>query len=385
MRTHIKIKDNLVFSSNDDKTKLVRSSDKELNLFKLALNGKVRHFKMNLIPTGIQYMHGYYNGTMQTETKKLNPRLSSNTYYSKLKDLRSEGYKTFTEYQAKFTGLKRVEDIPLFVIYNTNVDWQPLPMLANVYKESLVKFPVIAQPKYDGVRCLGLDSKLLSRGGIYYMQPHLEKEVRRLTELCNGVPDGELYIHGMPLSEISGKARKTMPDMFDEQLLEFHIYDYIASDNEAQWYRTDILRAVKEKHGHEFKYIKFSPYIVLNNDEEVTICHDRCVADGYEGCMIRDMRSPYAISFRVNSLLKKKAFLDDKFILIDVSMNGEKDYRSLTGTLLTDSNKQFKAKFKCSLDEAVNIYKSPPLGEYVNVKFLNWSTNKLPEKAQIIL
>ena len=104
--------------------------------------------------------------------------------------------------------------------FNTDKEGNAKPMLAYpLYKTlkngivSRIKFPVFGQRKYNGVRChasyVNGEVRLVSREGVRYeishIQESLEKIFNRLDEedRAEFIFDGELYIHGTILSDIT--------------------------------------------------------------------------------------------------------------------------------------------------------------------------------------
>lgn len=93
------------------------------------------------------------------------------------------------------------------------------PMLAGaVTNFDNIKFPVLATPKIDGIRCLRINGKSLSRSF---------KEIpnRYIQEKMAGLPDGldgELVVNGSFIKTVSGVMSKDgKPDF------EYWVFDYV--------------------------------------------------------------------------------------------------------------------------------------------------------------
>ena len=88
-----------------------------------------------------------------------------------------------------------------------------LPMLAQDFHDHghHIEFPCYGSPKLDGLRCLAIrdgDSLILrSRGNKEYSVPHVEAQLRAIMP-AQAIWDGELYIHGLYLQEITSAAKK---------------------------------------------------------------------------------------------------------------------------------------------------------------------------------
>lgn len=126
----------------------------------------------------------------------------------------------------------------------------PLPMLAqpydDVYETTDNPSPIYVQRKYNGVRAIGtlIDDMpvLYSRKGLIYTGfAAIKNDVdiickawqnkTLLPENC-GVRqsgklylDGELYLHGLSLQNISGLVRRAKKDLVEQEKLQFMVYD----------------------------------------------------------------------------------------------------------------------------------------------------------------
>jgi DNA ligase-1 len=179
------------------------------------------------------------------------------------------------------------------------------------------------QPKLDGVRCLiQCDNRRLlpyyqaitaySRTGKEWKNiDHILKELVPFFEKYPDVIlDGELYNHDLRdnFEKIISLVRKTKPT--DEDRLEsaekvqFHCYDMIDDDNMSYSDRYEFL-------GHTLTFIDsvhtldtFGVY----NTEEVEVCHEDFLEQGYEGSILRK-NEPYECK-RSWTLMKIKDFSD---------------------------------------------------------------------------
>lgn len=236
--------------------------------------------------------------------------------------------------------------------YNTNQDWNEMCMLANKYKADKFKFgqhPILfVQPKLNGVRCIakkvGTEVILMSRGGIYYEIPHLKRQLEYL--LGDGVVfDGEIYVHGRSLQDISGAVRKQESGLFtSNSWLEYHVYDVAV--NATQDFRLSFLRENKDVIEAQ-PSISVVDTVILNypNAQKIKELHDLYTSNGYEGAMIRIPSARYEFGFRSSSLLKVKEYIDEEFIILDYQYDPGVGIDSFVFVLKNNKDSQtFKAR-----------------------------------------
>lgn len=197
--------------------------------------------------------------------------------------------------------------------FNTDAEGKIKPMLAISFNEKKIKFPCIVQPKYDGVRCLitfDKEVQIFSRKGKPYNIPHLKKwaeEHRGLLPL-----DGELYNHGeLTFQEIVSAVKKQSEIT---PLIRYVVYDKpTEGTNKERWENLQ-----KEFPNEDNSPAYLSGSIICHSMEEIWCYHEKCVSQGYEGVIIRNLKGTYEKGFRSSNLIKLKVFNDAEFKIIDV-------------------------------------------------------------------
>ena len=183
------------------------------------------------------------------------------------------------------------------------------PMLATKCEcPAALRFPVLATPKLDGIRCLKLGGKALTRS----FKPISNRFAREWIEanLPDGL-DGELMLRGGTFNETTSAigARDGRPDFV------FHVFDYV-TDSIATPYRERMkaLAALPESD----RIVKVLP-VEIRNAAELAAYEEECIAAGYEGVMVRTPNSPYKCgrsTEREGWLLKIKRFEDDEAVVL---------------------------------------------------------------------
>ncbi len=391
------------------------------DLYCLDKKGKIRIFKLIAIRDGeepgifnIITSTGLLNGKLTDKVTTIDKGKSNRTLEeqavlqadSLYNEKRNEGYKSLNDLFLKAESEHIDTDIfhsydldikslfdTLKITHNTDTSWRPLPMLAEKWKKhkDKVKYPVLVQPKLNGVRCIASYDKdlqevvLASRGGKTYNIPHIKLQLTPFFLLNQNLYlDGEIYIHGKHLQEISGDARRE--DGFPSDV-EYHLYDCIINKKQSE--RLEDLRIFHRLIVHQFGAtdIKRVTSFTANNQEEVIEHHNNIVQLGYEGAIVRDPEAFYQISFRDKCLLKVKEFEDEEFEILNCATDGNKTIgESFVFILKNNTNDMnFKARPTGTLAEKELWYKNIEQlkGSFVTTRFQERSKDDLPIQAHV--
>ncbi len=184
------------------------------------------------------------------------------------------------------------------------------PMLAAQYDDWLLspKFPIYAQPKIDGVRCLVVNGKPQSRSG--KLLPNLE--LQRLVE------EAAWNIEGLD-GEICGasfqKAHSTAMTA-DKPLgnVKFVVFD--------NW-RRDM--PYKDVHLHMVSFFDNYPWLdwlgrtMCHSTTDIDAAHARHLRHGYEGTILRSPDAPYKngkSTAKQGYLIKRKDFKEAEATIV---------------------------------------------------------------------
>ena len=222
-----------------------------------------------------------------------------------------------------------------------------LPMLAQRYQDRShnIHFPCYVQPKLNGVRCIYQDGKFISRGGKEYT--FLDHLVPYLKKLDIAIPDGEIYIHGMSLQQITSLVKKDCGEATDQ--LEYWIYDQINKNSfekriEDIDTRFEILsEGYTEKDWDECK-LNYVDTFVVNSEKEIKKYHDEFVQLGFEGVIIRNTDGLYQVDVRSKDLQKYKEFIDEEFEISGGHEGSGPDAGTVVFECITKDGKPFSAR-----------------------------------------
>ncbi len=184
-------------------------------------------------------------------------------------------------------------------------------MLAETCEDiSLLQFPVLCTPKLDGFRCLKINGKALSRS----FKPIRNNFARQWIEA--NVPDGcdgELMLRNGTFSETAGALARESgePDFV------FQVFDYVSPTAQAFGYESRMVQLGEMILPDRCE--KIIP-VMCDNAAELTAFEEKCLAEGYEGVMMRTPSSPYKCgrsSVREGYLLKLKRFADSEAVILE--------------------------------------------------------------------
>ena len=269
-------------------------------------------------------------------------------YNSELKKYLDKGYKNIKDLGIPELTLREAEEA--LPEDNTDQFGMLKPQLCKVFdfenKKMLAK-TWLASYKHDGVRCLlywkNGEVRTASRGGQNYDTAawYIREDpyIISLLKDTDLILDGELYIHGKPLSFISGLCRRDgiIPD---HELLKFHCYDIVDKNSPAS-VRVAKLGKIKKDCPENSKLVIVDHKPVTGKDE-IMAYHDQAINDGYEGLVLRDPESLYKPGGRTNAWLKVKLFSDDEYEILGI-VEGLRD-EDMCFLMRTSEGYEFKAK-----------------------------------------
>lgn len=185
------------------------------------------------------------------------------------------------------------------------------PMLSGKFEDveeglKSLTYPLLATPKYDGIRALMIGGKLLSRTFKNIPNKHIFKTC---TEALPDGLDGEL---------VSGSFNETSGNVMrheGEPVFEYHVFDYV-KDSLTKPYaeRMKDLEALKLP-----KWcVKVLP-IPLNSLAELETLERKYLSEGFEGIMLRSPAGGYKCGRGTVSkmdLVKVKRFKDAEAVIV---------------------------------------------------------------------
>lgn len=192
------------------------------------------------------------------------------------------------------------------------------PMLASEWDEKNQKFPLIASPKLDGIRCVVIEGHAISRSLKRLPNTYVQNAFGR--DLLNGF-DGELIVGSPTAKDVYRKTTSVV--MSDEKLsaepITYYVFDIWNYPNQPytsrMQYVADRVNLLKKD---LFPNVKVLPQVLIKTMEELKRYEQACLDEGYEGLILRDPTSHYKYgrsSTKEGIILKLKRFKDAEAVV----------------------------------------------------------------------
>lgn len=248
----------------------------------------------------------------------------------------------------------------------------------------IMNFPCLIQPKINGVRCTAQLKEgkiiLLSKEGLEYNIPHILEvlELNKHIFELNNILDGELYISGESLQEITSAVKKAN---LNTHRIQYNVFDLAISNIEC----LDRIKLLKDLI-NSIDYIPFQYKSIIyvktwhvNDDKNVQYYTDLFISEGYEGSIIRDPQGLYQFGKRPQCITKLKRLIDEEFIIIGVK---SQEVNSNLGMFIcrTKEGKEFTVNPTMSEADKEMILFSPEsyIGKQITCSFYEYTEDGIP-------
>ncbi|WP_232463588.1 ATP-dependent DNA ligase [Burkholderia ubonensis] len=191
-------------------------------------------------------------------------------------------------------------------------------LAATLTKPELIKFPVWASPKIDGIRSPQFGGVAYSRSLKPIPNPGVQEFARAFASWLEGM-DGELTV-GSPTDANCMQNSMAVMSKKGEPDFTFHVFDVYDPLAEF-WRRSDIVadRIARFYDHYPEVDIRAVPQVLCTSMVELEVNEARWLAEGYEGMMIRSHDGKYKFgrsTEREGGLVKVKRFTDAEAIVI---------------------------------------------------------------------
>jgi DNA ligase-1 len=262
-------------------------------------------------------------------------------------------------------------------------------MLAHKYEDykDEISYPLYAQPKLDGIRCIAKKDGLWSRNGKAILSvPHIHEA---LSPLFNQYPDlildGELYCDKLAndFNKICSLVKKTKPTREDlvesRETIEYHIYDIPSNEG------TFVERFYDKRTFDIPEYCKWVHTYMVDSEEEIINGYEWCMRNEYEGQMLR--KNEKYENKRSKNLLKHKMFEDDEFEILYIEEGkGNRAGKAGKAYFNSKNGQEFSADFSFDWVTMAEIWKNRRdyIGKKATVKYFRLTPGGVPRFGKVI-
>lgn len=264
----------------------------------------------------------------------------------------------------------------------------------------------LASRKLDGVKALFYyrDGEIhtASRGGEHYdySTEHLRTYpplVSFFKENPTVILDGELFVRGKSLQQISGAARMEK-NAYSCDWLQYWIYDCYDTANPEiramdRW--TFLVGELNHKNGI-FVYcnpkddeiddpVRLLKHQLVEGWDNMKVLHDLWVSEGFEGAVITDPSKPYKPGARCNNLIKIKEYKSEDFKVIGYKL-GLRGSEDMTFTCELEDGRTFEAMpcgTRAEKEEYVENFDNKYKGHKAECTYFNLSDEGVPTQPKL--
>ncbi len=194
------------------------------------------------------------------------------------------------------------------------------PMLAAKVEDETIdklRYPLLATPKIDGIRCLKLaNGRVVSRS----FKPIVNDHIRQiLQEILPCGADGEIYLPYGEFNQVSSAVMRRS----GKPRFRYAMFDLVRNGTEIDdpyWLRMDQLKRFNKSGEFNALVDKVIPQLIQNYDQ-LLIVEQFFLENKFEGIMLRNLNGLYKCgrsTFREGGLLKLKRFRDSEARIIGV-------------------------------------------------------------------
>jgi DNA ligase-1 len=217
------------------------------------------------------------------------------------------------------------------------------PMLAGKVDDfAKLRFPTLCSFKLDGVRCLAMDGKPMTRSmkeiPNRFIQRFFAENKLRLEGL-----DGELIVGPPNVPTTYNATVSAVMRQDGEPDFTYWCFDMWDRALNGQNYSEGVFRWPFEG---EIDRVKMLSYTLIQDHAALSLYEESALLYGYEGVMLRDPAGPYKqgrSSFREGYLLKVKRYEDSEAIVIgfqEEMHNGNEAFTSELGRTKRSSHQE---------------------------------------------
>lgn len=194
------------------------------------------------------------------------------------------------------------------------------PLLADDWKEEKLVFPLIGQPKIDGVRGLNMVGKLTGRSLKQFGNKHATQYFSHSSLIGF---DGEMAAESEVHPDLCRLTTSALASHAGEPWIMWHLFDYVTPETrnngyEYRWHYGNLMREKLEDSNPDLaSHLRMVSSVFLRNRDELEEFDSKNLELGYEGTILRDPNAPHkeGRSGSKPILWRIKRFVDFEFLI----------------------------------------------------------------------
>jgi DNA ligase-1 len=216
-----------------------------------------------------------------------------------------------------------------------------------------INYPLFASTKLDGIRCIFIDGKMLSRSLKPIANKQLQEKFKHLKDYSKKhsvILDGELYGERMTFQEITHfvmtedlNGKEVLPEK-----LKFYCFDMLKSTPNTPFKeRYEALQALINT--EKFENIVLVKQKIVKSKKEVEELFDEVLEKGYEGLILKSLTCAYKFgryTYKSGDAYKVKPFMTFDSKIIGVEERFENTSASFKNELGNSQRHSFKDAMK---------------------------------------
>ena len=186
------------------------------------------------------------------------------------------------------------------------------PMLATQVDDlTLIKYPVYASYKLDGIRCIIKDGVALSRS----LKPIPNKHIQKWASdnfLALECLDGEFIVGSPTDADVFRNTTSFVMSHDKVGSFRFFAFDLVIGGTAQQ-------RNVELHNRSTGSNVVVLEQFIIHNEQELEVFRQKAIKEGYEGVMVKAITGEYKFgrsSVKEGLLLKMKLFVDAEFEIV---------------------------------------------------------------------
>jgi len=243
-------------------------------------------------------------------------------------------------------------------------------------------WPVICQPKLDGIRCKaeikgGQVLLVTSEENIIYSVPYINDSLSRLPDCTL---DGELHSNFLSFEQICSYVLRDTP-MPDDRI-RFEVFDMVTEQLQHIRLRrlTDLLLSYRFGKPDRLPYVRQVELSLAYSLEDISVLLNDYLEREFEGIIIRHPLNSY-VPRRSPYILKFKPKKSDCYKIVGVNQEIDKNGRlkdSLGSFVCFKGDQLFSVGSGLTQEQRQTYWKNPPISKWVRISYQSSTSKGLP-------